>query len=176
MTTPRDIFVQLMQEHKGIIYKVARAYADSNEMEDLAQEIVYNLWKSYQSYKAEYRFTTWMYRVALNVAISYYKKSNKHKVDQLISEPFLIYEDNIEVARELETQYQQMFAMIRQLREFDRSIMLLYLENRPYREIAEIMGISESNVATRMNRIRDKMKSAVKTNNPDAQNMRGRAS
>ena len=160
MITAAEIFIDLVQQNKGIVYKVSRVYATGADREDLAQEIVYNLWKSYQTYDASFKFTTWMYRVALNVAISYYKKNKytKHIREQLQSEPVLITEDNSDEIVELETRYEQMFRIIADLRKIDRSIVFLYLEQKSYREIAEITGISESNVSTRMARIRKKLK------------------
>ncbi len=161
MQPTNEIFVQLIQQHKGIIYKISRAYAGATDREDLSQEIIYNLWKSYKGFDQGFKFTTWMYRVALNVAISYHRKNRRVPSISPLSENTVIYDNNAHDAAELETQFEIMFQLISNLKEIDRSIMLLYLEDKSYRDIAEITGISESNVATRMNRIRDKLKSKI---------------
>jgi len=155
----KDIFVQLMDDHKGIIIKICRTYChNANDREDLAQEILYQLWRSMDSFDNEQRFTTWMYRVALNVAISFYRK-NKIK-DDLIA----MQHDPVDIAdepdskEELESDIGQLQQFINELKELDRALMFLYLESKSYREIAEILGITETNVATRISRIKDKLK------------------
>ncbi len=154
----KDQFVQLMDEHKGIILKICRTYCtDPNDREDLAQEIMYQLWRSIERFDKDQRFSTWMYRVALNVAISFYRKVQSKK--ELIS-----FSDDTEVAdmpdnkEEIETDLGQLQTFINELKELDRALMFLYLESKSYREIADILGITETNVATKINRIKDKLK------------------
>lgn len=161
MRTPGDkeAFLQLMDDHKGIIIKICHTYCpDTNEREDLAQEIMYQLWRSVGSFDDEHRFSTWMYRVALNVAISFYRKAKiKNSVITSQNETDEIA-DTTEGKEELENDILQLQQFINELKELDRALMFLYLESKTYREIAEILGISETNVATRINRIKDKLK------------------
>src|SRR4051794_39902479 len=105
MTIPsgKETFVQLIQENKKIIYKVCNSYCThKDERDDLAQEIVYNLWKSYPHFDAELRFSTWMYRIALNVAISYYRKENKSTTRIPFSENLIVFEENTDASCEEE--------------------------------------------------------------------------
>jgi len=152
-------FLELIQQNKRIIFKICHAYCkDRREHEDLAQEIVYETWRSFGSYDKGYRFSTWLYRIALNVAISYYRKEEKYK--HIIPFP---EEHLVEFAEEKEGQAaSERFSLLRDfiqsLNEIDRSIMMLYLDEYAYREIAVIIGISETNVATRIGRIKEKMR------------------
>jgi RNA polymerase sigma factor (sigma-70 family) len=160
-------FLELIQQNKRIIFKICHAYCkDRGEHEDLAQEIVYELWRSFGKYDPGFRFSTWLYRIALNVAISYYRKTEKQK--HIIPFPGHL----IELAEEKEDEATtNRFALLRDfiqsLNEIDRSIMMLYLDDHAHREIAAIIGTSESNVATRIGRIKDKMR--TKFSNPTKQ-------
>jgi RNA polymerase sigma-70 factor (ECF subfamily) len=155
----KDIFVQLMDDHKGIIIKICNTYCqDKNDREDLAQEILYQLWRAMDKYDKDQRFSTWMYRVALNVAISFYRKNkiNNHLIS--FSNQTAELADQQDEKKELETDIGQLQQFISELKELDRALMFLYLESKTYREIAEILGISETNVASRINRIKEKLK------------------
>ncbi|CAN5448087.1 sigma-70 family RNA polymerase sigma factor [soil metagenome] len=161
MNTPlhKEKFVQLIHENKGIIYKICISYcANKNHRDDLAQEIVYNLWKSYKNFNPALKFSTWMYRIALNVAISFYRKENKSGNYIPFSEDLIVFEESKEAAVETEKHISHLQAFISELKEIDKSIMLLYLDDKSYKEIAEITGITETNVATKINRIKDKLK------------------
>ena len=159
------LFTELIRENKGIIFKICNAYCPGrDDRDDLAQEIIYNLWKSFPGYKAEFKFSTWMYRIALNVAISFYRKEQNKKRRITYSENLLVFEEDSSANTEEEKNLRLLLKFIGELKEIDKSIMLLYLGNKPYREIAEITGISESNVATKINRIKDKLKTNFLTN------------
>ncbi len=155
----KDIFVQLMDDHKGIIIKICHTYCqDKNDREDLAQEILYQLWRSIDKFDQDQRFSTWMYRVALNVAIDFYRKNKlKKQVISLHDQPVSIA-DHPDEKKELETDIWQLQQFISELKELDRALMFLYLESKTYRETAEILGISETNVATRISRIKEQLK------------------
>ena len=158
-------FVKLVDENKGIIYKVCRTYcAQISERDDLAQEIVYNLWKSYKNYSPEYKFTTWMYRVALNVAISFYRQHRRREPIS-VSENLLFFEDNNSEENEENENIRQLHLFIDALNEIDKSIMLLYLEEKSYQEISDITGTTLTNVATRISRIKEKLKTAFQNLN-----------
>ena len=155
----KDPFVQLIQENKGIIFKICNSYCtNKNDRDDLAQEIVYHLWKSYSSFNRDFKFTTWMYRIALNVAISFYRKG-KHAVHYVpFSETLIVLEEKADASAEMENNINLLQQFINQLNEIDKSIMLLYLDERSYKEIAEIMGIAESNVGVKINRAKEKLR------------------
>lgn len=166
----KELFTQLIQDNKGIIYKVCNSYCNNNEdRDDLAQEIVYHVWKSFAGFNYEYKFSTWLYRIALNVAISFYRKEKKsiNKVffsdghDPGLHATALWEESTAENGNE--QQLALLFQFINELKEIDRSVMLLYLDDKTYKEIAAIIGISESNVATKINRIKEKLKSNFST-------------
>lgn len=160
----RETFVNLIQDNKGIIFKICNSYCSNKEdIDDLSQEIVYNLWKSFHSYNPDFKFSTWMYRVALNVAISFYRKGIKSRSFVPFSENLIVMEETAEFNNESEINLRLLMQFIGELKEIDKSIMILYLDDKSYKEIAEITGITESNVATRINRIKDKLKSNFKT-------------
>ena len=155
-----EIFVNLIQANRKIIYKICNSYCPNKaNRDDLAQEIVYNLWKSFNNFNPDLKFSTWMFRIALNVAISFYRNENKFKPYLPFTEDLIVFEGNPEADTDTESNLKLLFNFINSLKEIDRSIMLLYLDDRSYKEIAEIIGITESNVATKINRIKDKLKS-----------------
>jgi RNA polymerase sigma factor (sigma-70 family) len=155
----QEDFVTTLENNKGIIYKIANSYCkDPEDRQDLIQEITIQLWKSFDRYNGTAKFSTWMYRIALNTAISFYRKDNRRKgfhvplsktVIQTTSE---ILEDEKEVSLGLLEKF------IRELNELDRALMILYMEERSQNEIAEILGISVSNVATKLGRIKERLK------------------
>lgn len=155
----KEIFVQLIKENKGIIYKICNSYCtNEGNRDDLAQEIVYNLWKSFPNFNSEHKFSTWMYRIALNVSISFYRKEIKFRPHMEFSENLLLIEENSEINNSPENNLKLVFEFINELKEIDKSIMLLYLDDKSYKEISEITGITETNVATKINRIKEKLK------------------
>lgn len=157
MTSTEQEFIQLVKEHKGIIYKICNSYcADKDSRDDLAQEIVYHLWKSFGSFNDAYKFSTWMYRVALNVAISFYRQELKFSNHYSISEGLLFFEE--QPGEETETNLQLLQGFINELKEIDKAIILLYLDDKPHREIALITGFTETNVATKINRIKEQLR------------------
>jgi len=158
MTTNKETFLRLLEEHKGIIIKICNAYCQAkDDKEDLSQEIVYNLWKAFANYTPDHKFSTWLYRVALNVAISYYRKEKRSLQYTPYDENLIVFsEEGYNAALEGNLLLLQQF--IFELKEIDKSIMLLYLDDKSYHEIAEITGISETNVATKINRIKTNIK------------------
>ena len=160
----KEIFTKLINENKGIVYKVCNTYCrDKNSSDDLAQEILYNLWKSFHSFRTDLKFSTWMYRIALNVAISFYRKEKKSRPHVEIFDDVILFEEN---EKEIHSEHNLMLlhSFIDKLKEIDKSIILLYLDDKSQKEIAEITGITESNVSTRINRIKHKLKSNFLTN------------
>jgi RNA polymerase sigma factor (sigma-70 family) len=152
-------FTMLIKENKGIIYKICNSYcAGKDDRDDLAQEIIYNLWKSFDRFNTEFKFSTWMYRIALNVAISFYRQEKKFKNHNSISEGLIVFEDDPEAKKEVEKNLRLLQEFINELKEIDKAIILLYLDDKSHREIAEITGFTETNVATKINRIKDKLR------------------
>ncbi len=155
-------FLARIDRHRAILFKVANAYCRNQaDREDLAQETIVQLWRSYGRFDERARFATWMYRIALNVAISF-ARSERRKRRGLVPAGTTILEDlpapeeaendaRLDVVREL----------IDWLAPLDRAVMVLYLDDRPYAEIADILGISQTNVATKIGRIKERLKRGV---------------
>ncbi len=156
-------FLQIITENQGIIHKVCSIYCDLEEdRRDLFQEIIVQLWKSYPSFRSESKFSTWMYRVALNTAITSFKKDKRQPDKSGVS-----YE-NIQLAEEIydtgaEEQIKMLNNAVFQLTGIEKSIILLYLEDKKYEEIAEITGITQNYVRVKMNRIKKKLKLLMNT-------------
>ena len=149
-------FIQLINQHQGIIHKICRLYRDSPEdREDLFQEIVFQLWKSVPTFNNEAAFSTWMYRVALSTAIVAFRKKKPH----IIYTPVL--PDNPETLQEHE-QTGQLFAALKKLNDDEKALITLYLEELSYKEIAAITGITENNVGVKLNRIKNKIQQLLK--------------
>lgn len=166
MGKDKETFVRLMEENKGIIIKICNSYCNNiDDRDDLAQEIVFNLWKAFVDYTPDYKFSTWMYRIGLNVAISFYRKEMRAIQFSAYTEDLLVFDDESENKSEAENSLGLLQKFIQELKEIDKSIMLLYLEHKSYKDIAEIVGITESNVATKINRIKINLKSKFQTLN-----------
>lgn len=148
-------FIALVEEHKRIIYKVCYVYAtDKENLNDLYQEVVINLWNAYPRFRGECAASTWVYRIGLNTCISFFRKSKSRPEVVPITvdlEAFADEEDKTASLREL-------YRMINSLGQLERALILLWLEERSYQEIADIIGISKNNVAVRLNRIREKLR------------------
>lgn len=152
-------FELIIEKNKGIIYKVANSYCkDVDDRKDLAQEIIIELWKSFKRFNHSGKFSTWMYRVALNVAISFYRKDSKRKMISIeLTESLIkIIPDN--EPGEMESQVHQLQQFIGELKDIDRALMILYLEDKSQKEMGEIIGITEANVSTKIARIKDKLR------------------
>lgn len=158
----KEEFIKTIDEHKKIIYKIVNSYCSNREdRKDLEQDIIIQLWNSFDNYNSDYKYSTWMYRIALNVAISFYRKEKKHlvKSDFYNEESiFTIEEDRAEEQTELNYHLKLLQEFIHNLNELNKALMLLYLEEKSYQEIAEILGITKTNVATKISRIKLKLK------------------
>lgn len=159
-------FTKLIEENQGIVHKVCRIYTDdAMAHNDLFQEIVLQLWKSYDSFKGDSKFSTWMYRVGINTAITLYrKKSRKPRIDRLDDHHFHIQSE--ERDENVEFQIKMLKKAINQLNDIERALVLLYLEELPYKEIAQTMGITEVNARVKMNRIKKKLKTMLNPYRP----------
>lgn len=150
-------FLTLIDQHQGIIHKICRLYRDSKEdREDLFQEIIFQLWKSAPAYEGKAKFSSWMYRIALSTAIAVYRKK-KPDIRYLPALP-----DEQVAPTQRDEQREQFFQALKKLNDADKALITLYLEDLSYLEIAEIIGISESNVGVRLNRVKSKIQQLLK--------------
>lgn len=155
-------FLQKINIHKGILFKVSRMYMDNiNDQEDLYQEIVYQLWRSYANFKAESKFSTWMYRVAINTAITFFKKERVRMsaVDAFSSNETArdeFTEDNIN------TEVDFLYKAIHCLSKLDKALVFFYLEGMSHREIGLNLGITEGNTRVKLNRAKSKLQEIIK--------------
>lgn len=155
-------FTGLINQHKGIIYKVCHLYCHENEdRKDLFQEIVIQLWKAYPNFRNEAKLSTWIYKIALNTALTSLRKEGKSKWNKSISEAdFEIPAMEITENEHVNILYQA----IQQLTEIEKAIIMLYLEEKNYDEITDIVGISKTNVGVKLNRIKQKLSKIIKNN------------
>lgn len=162
MVNKKEQFIKTIDEHKKIIYKIVNSYYQNKEdRKDLEQEIIIQLWNSFDNYNSDYKYSTWMYRIALNVAISFYRKEKKWSIKSDFHNEesiFKIEEDTSEEQTELDYHLKLLQEFIHNLNELNKALMLLYLEEKSYEEIAEILGITKTNVATKISRIKLKLK------------------
>lgn len=155
-----EFFNTFIKEQTGIITKICRAYTDNEEdFQDYFQEVALQLWRSYKSFNYQSKVSTWVYRVALNVCLTHFKKHKRNvttvTLEQMHSEPKATT-DNFE-----QEQVEMLYRSIRKLKEIERAIILLYLEDKSYKEIAEIMGLTVTNIGARINRIKNQLKRTI---------------
>ena len=163
MKSTKEIeFVSLVQEHQNLMHKICRLYTNSDaEHKDLFQEITIQLWKAYPKFRGDSKFSTWMYRVGINTAISLYRKSKlriqsysfddvSYKIPQTET-----YDDT------QDQQLKSIYAALKQLNDIDKAVIFLYLEDKSYKEISEMIGITEVNARVKMNRIKKKLKTQL---------------
>ena len=159
MNLSKDQFFSLILDHKKIIYKICHSYCRTPEdKQDLEQEIILQLWKSAERYDVQHKVSTWIYRIALNVAISFLRGEKNRKkriapVDQSIIE---LVEDERSLGGAGD-EIEALYHFINQLDQLNRALMLLYLDDYSYEEIAEILGISKTNVGTKVSRIKERL-------------------
>jgi RNA polymerase sigma-70 factor (ECF subfamily) len=151
-------FLQIIEEHQGIIHKVCRMYRSAREdQEDLFQEITLQLWKAFPNFRGASKVSTWMYRIALNTAMASFRKRKvilELRGNELSELPTKTHEESSE-------NQERMFAAIRTLNKAERAIIALYLEDYCYDEIAQLMGISKNYVAVRISRIKTKLRNNI---------------
>ena len=154
----QDRFVALIDEHRKILFKIAGSYARRPaDREDLIQEMVFQMWRSFDRYDETQRFSTWMYRVGLNVAISFYRgQTRRSRV--IVNDEKLVELAPARDTHENDEELATLQRLIEGLGEFERALVILYLDGNSYADIASVLGISESNVGTKLNRIRQKLR------------------
>ena len=154
-------FLQTVNAHARIIHKVCRLYGkDDEERKDLYQEIVLQLWRAFPSYRQDARASTWMYRVALNTAISLFRRQSRQgaRVD---FDNELLNVAQTSLSQEIDERMTYFYEAVNQLSPIEKAIVFLYLDDNSYDEIARITGISNSNVGVKLNRIKGKLKKIV---------------
>lgn len=150
-----------LQDNQNIVHKVCTLYTnDRDSHNDLFQEITIQLWKAYPKFRGEAKFSTWMYRVALNTAITLYRKSKK-RIDTQDYEAVIFKIKADEYDETEEQQLKLMYKAVRQLGDVDKALVFLYLEDKNYTEISETLGITEVNARVKMNRIKTKLRTIL---------------
>lgn len=153
------LLIQILEQNKGMLLTICKAYSkDEDELNDYFQEIVIRIWLGLDSYKEKSQMGTWIYRVALNTCITYSRtKSHNIKLEPLIC--------NIDLVEDIEETKNstKLYELINCLNRYEKALILLWLENLPYSEIAEIMGLSVKNVSVKLFRIKDKLKKMSNT-------------
>jgi RNA polymerase sigma-70 factor (ECF subfamily) len=152
-------FAALLEEHRRMVFKVANTYARVSDREDLAQEIAAQLWRAFPAYDRSRPFSTWLYRIALNVGISHLR-GHAARERRTVPLELELHEaaDPLAPDSDAEEAPRLLGEFIAQLDALNRALMLLYLDERSYREIAEILGISETNVSTKINRLKERVR------------------
>lgn len=151
-------FVTLLKDNQNIIHKIRRLYTNCEDShKDLFQEVTIQLWKAFPKFRGDSKFSTWAYRVALNTAITLYRK-NKRSIATVEYEGRQHFIKDIEYNYEEEEQIKLMYKAVYLLNDIEKALVFMYLEDKDYREISETLGISEVNARVKMNRIKGKLK------------------
>jgi RNA polymerase sigma factor (sigma-70 family) len=163
--TKQTQFLQLITDNKGILFKICKIYQDdADDRNDLLQEMTLQLWLAFDSFRGESKFSSWMYRVALNTAIVFFKKQKRRPDDQPLH-PDFDRADELSLAGEKEEKLAIFYKAVQQLGKVEKALIYLYMEDQPYEEIASHLGITEGNVRVRLNRIKNKLKEIIKKMN-----------
>lgn len=159
----KESFITAIKNNEGIIYKIAALYThDVHDKNDLVQEIIYQLWKSFETFDERSALSTWMYRVAMNVAV-YHQKKNKRKITTVpLDSEFTAITETYNA--DFEEKLQIFKTHVNNLNLLDKGIVMLYLEDKSYEEIAQITGLTTTNVGTRLMRIKEKLKKQITKN------------
>lgn len=156
-------FLDLMQKHKGILYKISRMYFDHLEdQEDLIQEMTFQLWKSYQNFKGSSQFSTWMYRVCLNTALTFFKKDGKKQDKYELHDHYDRVDDDNSYQKEEQLKY--FYDAVQELNKVEKALIFLFLEGMNHKQISENLGISEVNARVKLNRTKEKLQTIIKKN------------
>jgi RNA polymerase sigma factor (sigma-70 family) len=154
-------FAGIISQNQGILHKISSLYCnDPEEKKDLFQEILYQLWRSYPTFRNESKISTWIYRVALNTAITFLRKQKARPGQNSFTEKIPDIQDDSEQEL-LDRQFKLLYKSIEKLDKVEKAIIMLYLEGSSYEEIAEIIGITSNHVGVKLNRIKAKLKSLI---------------
>jgi RNA polymerase sigma factor (sigma-70 family) len=156
-TREQERFLNLVEGHKKILYKVCHSYCrNPGDRDDLAQEIIVQLWRSFRAFDERARFSTWMYRIALNVAISFYRRESVRTRHVLPGSEHLL--EAVDETGDRSEEVEMLYQWIEELDPLNKALVILYLDGNNYQEIADIMGISQTNVATKISRLKQTMR------------------
>ncbi|MCU7618011.1 sigma-70 family RNA polymerase sigma factor [Chryseobacterium sp. PBS4-4] len=154
-------FIDVFKENQRIVHKICRIYTNNSEdHEDLFQEITIQLWKSYSGFRRESKFSTWMYQVALNTAMTLSKKSKKYQLQQ-VDISFSSLKIKEESYEDDEHKLKEMYQHIYRLSDIEKALIMMYLDNKSFKEIGDILGITEGNARVKMNRAKNNLKSKI---------------
>lgn len=157
-----DEFVELIDVNQNILHKICKLYThDMDGHQDLFQEMVIQLWKSYPKFNHSAKFTTWMYRVALNTAITLHRSTRRKVVTTELDSSSIIFKD-VTYDSEKDEQVNKLYQAVRQLNDIEKALIYMYLEDKDYAEISETLGITEVNARVKMNRAKNKLRELVK--------------
>ncbi|MDO4763420.1 MAG: sigma-70 family RNA polymerase sigma factor [Flavobacteriaceae bacterium] len=155
-------FTKQLSENQRIVHKICKIYTDNpHDHEDLFQEIVIQLWKSYPQFRGDAKFSTWMYRIGLNTALALFNKKSKTiliNTDNPLENIKIANEEHEEDSEKIKAMYDA----IHQLSDVEKALIMMYLDDKPYREIGEILGITEGNARVKMNRAKEKLRTLIK--------------
>lgn len=155
-----ETFLKIIGEYNPLIYKVCYMYAeDSEHLKDLYQEVTANIWQGLESYRGEAKMSTWIYRIAINTCVSFLRRNGRHSsLSRLDEEAYSLTDTNDEHASLL----REMYGMISQLGKIDRAIIMLWLDEYSYDEIAQLTGLTRNNVASRLHRAKERLSNTEK--------------
>ena len=150
----KDEFVELVTRYKDVIFKVCYIYAEKDDIEDYYQEVLIQIWRSLPKFRGESKVTTWIYRISLNTCISHVRKNTKGNINKVPLIDVNLWENDIEKKQQVD----EMYSLINKLNKLEKAVILLWLEDRNYEEIASVVGITKANVAVKINRIKEKLR------------------
>jgi len=163
LSTKEARFLQQVEAHRGILYKICRIYQDNPaDQHDLLQEIMLQLWLSYDSFRGDSQFSSWMYRVAFNTAIVFFKKERRRQ-DIFTTVPYNQLPEELHTVRDQDEQLRIFYKAVQKLNKVEKALIFLFMEGQSGKEIALILGITPLNVRVRLGRTRDKLKYIIKT-------------
>lgn len=159
----KDNFISVVKDNQNLIFKICNSYCSNYEdRKDLQQDILIQLWNSFSKFDGRVKISTWIYRIALNTAISFYRKDRKRNEKTVGIDASVISLPDSRPGFELDERISLLYKYLERLNEMDKALILLVLEDKSYRDMAEILGISETNVATKISRIKKKIKEEFK--------------
>ncbi|NNF36302.1 MAG: RNA polymerase sigma factor [Saprospiraceae bacterium] len=152
-------FTEMIKIHEGTIYKIILSYTNkADAIQDLYQEVVYQLWKSYTTYRGDSKLNTWLYRVVLNTVLSQHRNDSRRKKRK---EDYLSIKFDYTYDHELDEKIKKLYKAIYTLNDIDKAIIMLHLESKSHKEISEIIGITITNVGTKISRIKSKLHNKI---------------
>ena len=161
----KNKFIQIVKENRNLIFKICYSYCrDPENRKDLEQEILLQLWKSFEKFDGRVKISTWIYRITLNTAISFYRNDKRHGGNTISIDESIISLSSLGYDLEQNENISLLYQFIDKFNKIDKALILLYLDNNKYKEIADILGISETNVATKISRIKKILKKQFDTN------------